>query len=59
MHGPHRTVHSPSIWLPELLGSGKGTKCAAHLGQSLMETTIILIPKPEKTTKKKPTGQYH
>ena len=25
-HGPPGTAHSPSTWLPELLGPGKGTK---------------------------------
>ena len=48
MHGPPRTVCSPSTWLPELLGCGKGTKCTAHLGLSLTEATIILIPKSDK-----------
>ena len=52
MHGPPRTVCSPSTWSPELLGPGKGTKCTAHLGLSLMEATIILIPKPNKSHKK-------
>ena len=52
MHGPPRTVCSPSTWSPELLGPGKGTKCTAHLGLSLMEATIILIPKPDKNHKK-------
>ena len=52
MHGPPRTVCSPSTWLPELLGLGKGTKCTAHLGLSLTEATIILIPKPDKNHKK-------
>ena len=26
MHGPPGTVHSPSTWSPELLGTGKGAK---------------------------------
>ena len=52
MHGPPRTVFSPSTWSPELLGPGKGTKCTVHLGLSLMEATIILIPKPDKNHKK-------
>ena len=52
MHGPPRTVCSPSTWLPELLGRGKGTKCTAHLGLSLTEATIILIPKSDKNHKK-------
>ena len=30
-HGPPGTVHSPSIWSPEQLGPGKGTKHIAHL----------------------------
>ena len=52
MHDPPRTVCSPSTWSPELLGPAKGTKCTAHLGLSLMEATIILIPKPDINHKK-------
>ena len=52
MHDPPRTVCSPSTWSPELLGPAKGTKCTALLGLSLMEATIILIPKPDINHKK-------
>jgi len=32
-HRPPGTVRSPSTWLPELLGPGKGTKSRVHLRQ--------------------------
>ena len=37
MHGPPGTVCSPSTWLPELLGPGKGTKFTPNLVYGLME----------------------
>ena len=37
MHGPPGTVCSPSTWLPELLGPGKGTKFTPNLVCGLME----------------------
>ena len=37
MHDPPGTVCSPSTWLPELLGPGKGTKCTPKLVCGLME----------------------
>ena len=36
-HSPPETVCSPSTWLPELLGPGKGTKCTPNQVYALAE----------------------
>ena len=36
-HSPPGTVRSPSTWLPELLGPGKGTKCKPNRVRAFVE----------------------